>query len=216
MKGLFNMSTIVGFAAMVILPYLLGSVNSSILIGKLFGINDIRKHGSGNAGATNTLRTIGKRAALFTFAGDVLKGVLAVLMGWITNSILHIDMAGLAIIAGLFVVVGHIFPIFFRFKGGKGVATAIGMIFMLDFRIGLILVVLFAAALFLFRYVSLGAIVGVVAYPILVMVFHPSEGLFIITSFCVSALIIFMHRSNIVRIAKGTENRITSKKKTDG
>ncbi len=190
-----------------VIAYLLGSINSSILTGKLFGIKDIREHGSGNAGATNTLRTLGKRAAAVTLLGDVLKGVIAIIISRIIGDGVLCTYA-----AGLFVVLGHNFPVFFGFKGGKGILTSIAVIYMTDWRIGIILTVVSIGIMAVTKYVSLGSVVGAILFPVLVAVFHPGD--FVILTFAVilGLLAVIRHRANIKRLINGTENKLGTKK----
>jgi len=139
-----------------LIAYLLGSINTSILVSKLFGVKDIRKEGSGNAGATNTLRIVGKKAAIFVVIGDALKGIIAVFVARFINNVVFGPQADYSTyFAAVMVVVGHVFPLYFGFKGGKGIMTSIAVIFVLDFKIALILVGIFALFILLFNYVYL-------------------------------------------------------------
>lgn len=198
--------------------YLLGSVNSSILIGHLFGVKDIREHGSGNAGATNVLRTIGKKAAALTFLFDVLKGVIAVLLAVLLNLALKEPQQYFLYLAGLFVVVGHIFPVFFKFKGGKGVATSFGVVIIMSILTGcpwlpLALFGIFFILVLLTRYVSLGSVLSVLSYPVFIIFLYTNDLFYIAYALLTAALVIFMHRKNIVRLCKGSESKIGEKKK---
>ena len=189
--------------------YLLGSVNTSIILSKLKG-KDIRKEGSGNAGATNTLRVMGKKAAAIVALFDALKGIIAVL---IARLLCGIEDAPLAVyLSALFVMLGHVYPIFFGFRGGKGVMTTIAVIFMLDWRIGLILFALCIAIMLITRYVSLGSCIGAALFPVLVAVFHTENTAFIIISVLIGALAIFKHRTNIARLVKGNESKLNFSK----
>lgn len=201
-------------ALCVLLSYLLGSINSAIILSKLKG-KDIRKEGSGNAGATNTLRVMGKKAAGLVALFDGLKGVIAILLSKLICVVLisgseYTDYC--VYLSALFVMLGHIYPLYFGFRGGKGVMTTIAVIFMLDWRIGLIL---FAACILIMlttKYVSLGSCIGAVAFPVLVAVFHKGETVFITIAVLIGALAVFKHRSNIVRLIKGTESKLNFKK----
>ncbi len=202
--------------------YLLGSLNASIIISNLKG-SDIRKHGSGNAGATNMLRTYGKKLAVAALLFDALKGVLAVLvanlllyrLGYRADSwYYHASRC----IAGLFVVLGHNFPVFFKFKGGKGIATSAAVIFMLDWRVGLIVFVSAIATMVITRYVSLGSCVGAVAFPTGVALFtflieKDYNWILFVTSLLMCFLAIGRHHTNIKRLLNGTESKLGSKKK---
>lgn len=196
------------------IPYLLGSVNFALVISKLFYHDDIRKYGSGNAGMTNMLRTYGKGAALATLLCDMLKAVVSVLLG---SFLLGTAFGGY--LAGAFCILGHIFPIFFKFKGGKGVATVAAMILTLDPLCFLILMIVFVLLVAATKYVSLGSVICMMLYPIITykLASNGSVGFPVLFSFLVAVLIIFMHRSNIARIRNHTENKISfSKKNKDG
>lgn len=191
------------------IPYLLGSVNFALVISKLFYHDDIRKYGSGNAGMTNMLRTYGKGAALATLLCDMLKSVVSVLLG---SFMLGTAFGGY--LAGTFCILGHIFPIFFKFKGGKGVATVAAMILTLDPLCFLILLIVFVLLVAATKYVSLGSTICMMLYPIITykLATHGSVGFPVLFSFLVAALIVFMHRSNIMRIKNHTENKISFSK----
>lgn len=185
--------------------YLLGSANSSIIVGRFYNV-DVRKHGSGNAGTTNTLRTLGKKAALFVLLGDILKGLLAYLVGYyITGSTLG------GMVGGTAAILGHIWPVYFGFKGGKGVLTSLAVLLMIDWPIALVLLGIFIIIVLLTRYVSLGSIVGATLFPVLSLVLGRSTET-VVFSALIAVLIIFMHRTNIKRLLKGTESKIGSKK----
>ncbi|MDD4495600.1 MAG: glycerol-3-phosphate 1-O-acyltransferase PlsY [Eubacteriales bacterium] len=191
---------IINLLISAVLGYLLGSLNASLIIGRFY-CTDVRKHGSGNAGMTNTLRTLGKKAALLVIVGDVLKGLLACYLGGIIAGY-NGTLAG-----GLFAVIGHNWPLYFRFKGGKGALTSIAVLFYLDWRIALIIVALFVVIVALTRYVSLGSIAGAIALPVLVVAFDKSTET-ILFSAIVTLLVIFQHRSNIGRLQAGNEKKL--------
>ncbi len=185
--------------------YLLGSANSSLIVGRFYGV-DVRKHGSGNAGTTNTLRTLGKKAAFFVLLGDLLKGFLAYLAGYyISGSALG------GMLCGTSAIIGHVWPVYFGFKGGKGVLTSLAVLLMIDWSIALMLLGIFIIIVLLTRYVSLGSIVGAALFPILSLILGRSVET-VVFSALIAVLIIFMHRSNIGRLLKGTESRLGSKK----
>ncbi len=190
----------------IIVPYLLGSVNFALVISKFFYRDDIRKYGSGNAGMTNMLRTYGKKAAAGTLLCDMLKAVISVLFG-----LLVFEYLG-AYIAGLFCVLGHMFPVFFKFKGGKGVATTAAMVLTINPLAFLILFILFIVIVATTKYVSLGSVICMMIYPILTYTLG-GAGFPTLFSFAVAATVIFMHRSNIVRLLNNTENKISFSKK---
>lgn len=203
--------------AAALLGYLLGSLNTSLIVGKFYG-TDVRKHGSGNAGTTNTLRILGKLPALIVVIGDVLKGILACLFGNLISG-----YPGM-LLGGFFAVIGHNWPLYFRFKGGKGALTSISVIFYVDWRIGLAVTAVFVIVFAASRYVSLGSIAGAAALPVSALILlmpHKPEGnngiLFLLFSMLLSALVIVRHRENIKRLLSGTEAKLgkSSGKKGD-
>ena len=195
------------------IAYLLGSLNTSIIISKLAG-SDIRNSGSGNAGATNTLRTMGKGAAAVVVLFDALKGIVAVLFAKYAPEIFRIEDpdATAMYLAALFVVLGHIYPLYFGFKGGKGIMTSIAVVFVLDWEIGVILLVTCLALMLLTGYVSFGSCVGAVLFPILVLMFHEGNTVFIAVSVIIGAVALIKHRTNIQRLMQGTESKLSFKK----
>ncbi len=193
-----------------IVAYLLGSINTSILVGKLFGMKDIREHGSGNAGATNTLRTLGKKAAALTVLGDAIKGILAIIAARIIG-----EGAICTYVAGICVVLGHNFPVFFGFKGGKGILTSTAVIFMTDWRIGIILTVISIGIMAISKYVSLGSIAGSVLFPVLIAIFYPGDMKILAFAIVLGILAIIRHKQNISRLLNGTENKLGAKKAGD-
>ncbi len=201
-----------------IIAYLIGSVNFSVIISKKTAGFDIREKGSGNAGSTNMLRSVGKKAALITLVCDILKGVVAILIAMLIGNIINAeDKAILVQIAGIAVVLGHTFPIFFGFKGGKGVATSLGILLMTNWQIGLICLVFALVLMALTRVVALGSCSAAVLYPVLTLFikenFIVTEGSgYFIYSIILATIILFNHRSNIQRMLNGTENKISIKK----
>ncbi|MBR3934118.1 MAG: glycerol-3-phosphate 1-O-acyltransferase PlsY [Clostridia bacterium] len=197
-----------------LVAYLLGSINSSIIVSKIFGEKDIRTKGSGNAGATNTLRVVGAKAAIFVVIGDALKGVLAILAARLISYHLFSiqNDAYNEYISAVAVVVGHVFPLYFGFKGGKGIMTAISVIFMLDWHIGLILVGVFALFIILFNYVSLSSCVSAFVYPFFVYYMHKGNTAFLISAVIVAIIAIAKHRTNICRLLNGTESKLFKSK----
>ncbi len=203
---------------LIILSYILGSISFSILISAVFGISDIRKHGSGNAGATNVLRTVGKKAAMLTFLCDVLKGVIPVVAAYF----LKVPFQAM-LLSAFAAITGHIFPVFFGFKGGKGVSTSFGAVISLSIITGtkwmlLTLICIWLVTVIITRYVSLGSVLVYGIYPILVITFFKSDFFRDYISFCAFAVAtavlgIFMHRKNIVRLIKGNESKIGQKAK---
>ena len=198
------MNTILLIILSAVIGYLLGSANSSLIVGIFFGV-DVRQHGSGNAGMTNVLRTIGKTAALLVLAGDVLKGVLSCLIG----SYLAGDIG--LIIGGTAAVIGHNWPVYFGFRGGKGALTSIAVVFMMDWKIALIILGIFLITVAATRFVSLGSILGSAAFPIISIIFEKSA-VFIAFAAVIGILAIARHHSNIGRLLKGTESKLGVKK----
>ena len=218
-----------------VVAYLIGSINTSIILSKSIYGSDIRTSGSGNAGATNMLRTHGKGIAIATLICDVLKGAVAVVLAiWADLWVLDIAksatltpyeslyiVGNLKYIAAIFVVLGHDFPIFFGFRGGKGVATSLGVALTLDWQIGLIIAVIALIIMATTRYVSLGSICAGALYPFVVFTyllatrFAELDGLlgYIGMSFVLGIRLILKHHSNIGKLLKGTESRLFEKKK---
>ena len=206
------------YIVMAIIAYAIGSINFSVIISKKVAGFDVREKGSGNAGSTNMLRTVGKKAAALTLVCDILKGVvsigIAVVLGGMvdnTNKELLVQIAGIA------VVIGHTFPIFFGFKGGKGVATSLGVLLMTNWQIGLICLVFALVLMALSKMVSLGSVGAAILFPVLVLFIHTnftvSEGSsYLIYSIILAVIVAFNHRSNIKRILNGTENKLSFKK----
>jgi acyl phosphate:glycerol-3-phosphate acyltransferase len=193
------------------LGYLLGSLNTSVIVGKIYG-TDITSQGSKSAGLTNTLRVLGKTAALFVLAGDVLKGVVACLIGLYLGVYVHSGQASDCIsllAAGAGAVIGHNWPVYFRFKGGKGALTAAAVMFMFNWVMALISLGLFVIVVASTRYVSLGTICASIFF--VALSFVPAFGstfYFQIFACLMAAIIIFRHRENIRRLLSGNENRL--------
>lgn len=213
------------FAAVILISYLLGSINASIVISKLKG-TDIRKYGSGNAGATNMLRTYGKTMAVLALVFDALKGILAVGAAAAFQKVLAqngIESSltdGLRYMGALFVVIGHNYPVFFGFKGGKGIATSGAVMFMLDWRAGLVVLIGAIAVMVITRYVSLGSMVGAVLYVAAPLFFNIAVDKklnywFIIVSVILAVLAVYRHKKNIVRLIHGTESKVGKSKKPE-
>lgn len=206
----------------VIMSYLLGSISSAVIISRLMGARDIREEGSGNAGATNMLRVHGKGAGALTLVCDVLKGVLAVGIAmlfeqWLEKAVPNSYFAGgLAYIAGVFVALGHDFPIFFGFHGGKGVATSLGAVLMINWQIAVIVLIAALAVMLISRYVSLGSISAAVIYPVLTLGFMLGKGDFniisLVSAIVMAVLLIAKHHANISRLRRGCESKLFSKK----
>ena len=210
-----------------IISYLIGCINTSLAITKILKIgNDIRSVGSGNAGFTNVLRTMGKKMAIFTFIGDFLKGILAV---WITSMIVTSSQAfqnnenlilSAKYISGMMCVIGHIYPCFFKFKGGKGVLTTWATMFLIDWQIAVVLITVFLITLWISKIVSLASIMAAISYPVSTFVicffgdYLVTKNLYdmffpTIVSLIVGALVIYKHKSNILRLLNGKEIKIS-------
>jgi len=194
--------------------YLLGSVNSAIIVSNLFGEN-IKKKGSGNAGLTNTLRVHGPKAAVIVLLGDILKGVAACLLGYYltagelgSDGPFNLDSPNLGLLlAGTACIFGHIFPVFFQFKGGKGVLTTATVVCMMDWRIGAILICAFIIILLITRYVSVSSVISAAGLPVVSLLLEkPLYSM--IYAIAIMLLIIIMHRHNIGRLINGTEPKL--------
>lgn len=199
--------------------YLLGSISFAIIVTRLTNKTDIRAHGSGNAGMTNVLRTAGKLPAALTLAGDLSKAVVAVLLGrLIAQYIAGVDPLFGAYIAGFFCIIGHIFPLYFHFKGGKGVLTAAGMVLIIDWRILLVCLAVFLVVLLINRRISLASICAAAALPVIALFVYLLSGASVleivfntIFSALIGCVIIIMHRDNIRRLLAHTEPKIGQK-----
>lgn len=206
----------VAYIVVAILSYLIGSINFSIIISKKVAGFDVREKGSGNAGTTNMLRTVGKKAALITLVCDILKGVISILLALLIGKIAkEANNSILVQIAGILVIIGHTFPIFFKFKGGKGVATAVGVLLTTNWQIGLICLIFGLVLIALTRMVSLGSITAAILFPILVLFIKTNyivEGNYFIYSLIIAVMIVFNHRENVKRLLSGTENKLSFKK----
>jgi glycerol-3-phosphate acyltransferase PlsY len=184
------------------LSYLLGSLSSAIIVCRIGGYPDPRSLGSGNPGATNVLRIAGRRAAALTLAGDLLKGLMPLALGhWLRMS------DGTLAVMGLAAFLGHLYPVFFGFRGGKGVATFIGVLYGLAWQAGLAFMGLWLAVAGLFRYSSLAALVAASLSPIAVALVHPSPP-YIVAVTAMAGVILWRHRSNIRNLMAGTERKI--------
>ena len=205
-----------------VIAYLIGSINFSILISKKMAGFDIREKGSGNAGTTNMLRTMGKGAALITLILDIFKGIvtiwIAIFYSFALYKLFNINLnsAILVQIAGIFVILGHTFPIYFGFKGGKGVATTLGILLVTNWHIGLICLVFALVLIAVTRMVSVGALAASILFPVLTIfsdqISFIKPGNYIIYSILIAIIVCFNHRSNIQRLLSGTENKISFKK----
>jgi acyl phosphate:glycerol-3-phosphate acyltransferase len=197
-------------AAFILIGYLIGSLSFAVIVSKALGLPDPHTYGSGNPGATNVLRTGNRLAALLTLVGDGVKGWFAVFLAQRFAWHFGVDDTGIAAVA-LAVFVGHLFPVFFRFKGGKGVATAAGVLFAIDWRIGLGTLVTWLVIAFFLRYSSLAALVAAAFAPFataLVLGFNAYAAAVLV----ISALLVWRHAENIRKLLAGTESRLGEKK----
>lgn len=209
------------YIIMLLIAYAIGSVNFSVIFSKKFAGFDVREKGSGNAGSTNMLRSVGKGAAALTLVCDILKGVVAISIAMLLGNMINETNKELLVqIAGIAVVIGHTFPIFFGFKGGKGVATSLGILLMTNWQIGLICLVFALVLMILTRMVSLGSCAAAVLFPVLTLFINENYtvladdkrgSVYFIYSVILAIIVLFNHRSNIKRILNGTENKLGSK-----
>jgi glycerol-3-phosphate acyltransferase PlsY len=197
-SGTFSMNPTT--IAWIIGAYLLGSIAFGILVSKLFKLPDPRTIGSGNIGATNVLRTGKKSAAIFTLLGDVLKGWLPVWLALQANLPIW-----LVAVIGLAVFFGHLFPIYYKFKGGKGVATALGIMLALSPLLGLAALATWIVIFMITRYSSLSAIIAAAFAPVFAWFLFPNNEAYIATVLIMSALLVWRHKSNITKLLAGTE-----------
>ena len=210
------------YIIMAIIAYCIGSVSFSVIFSKKFAGFDVREKGSGNAGSTNMLRSVGKKAAALTLVCDILKGVVAIVIAIILGNVVKdINRELLLQIAGVAVVLGHTFPVFFQFKGGKGVATSLGILLMSNWQIGLICLVFGIVLIALTRMVSLGSCAAAVLFPVLTLFINDhytvlTQGkqgnVYLVYSIILAIIVLYNHRSNIKRILNGTENKLSFKK----
>lgn len=199
-----------GIAILIILAYLIGSVPTAVWVSKgIYGI-DIREHGSGNAGATNTFRILGSKAGSAVMLGDMLKGFLAVKLSilsaftWTSEPFVNLQVG-----LGLAAVLGHIFPIWAEFRGGKGIATLFGMILSIQPLVAVSLVAVFMFMLYLTRYVSLSSICASIAFPLLILfIFREPETSYRVFAIATACLVVLTHYKNISRLINGNESKV--------
>ena len=197
------MSTVLRFFLAAVIAYLMGSISPSIIQGRMHGV-DIKKEGSGNAGTTNTLRVLGRKAALITLTVDIAKGVIAVLIG----NALGGEEAGY--LCALAVFCGHIWPCFFGFKGGKGVATAFGALLGVNWLLGVLALAIVALGVVTTMKMSVGSVLGAATFPVVCWFVEPG---FIVIGTIMAVIILVKHRSNIQRLIRGEEPKMSFKKK---
>jgi len=203
--------------AVIIASYLLGSIPTAVWVGKIFFGIDVRDHGSGNAGATNTIRVLGPGAGIPVFIIDVMKGFAAVELTYLIkdNFGTHNEyFAMFKVILSFIVVVGHVFPIFAGFRGGKGISTSLGVVLALFPYSAIVATVVFITMLIIFHYVSLGSITAAVIFPFVnIFIFDAREWAYLVFSIVISLFVIIMHRKNIKRLLSGEESKFFFKKK---
>jgi len=197
-----------------LIAYLLGSIPFSVWIGKTFYGIDVREHGSGNAGATNTLRVLGKKTGFIVLFLDSLKGFLAANV----VSVLDLDeslLLNYQMLFGMMAVIGHIYPIFAGFKGGKGIATLLGIVIAMSWKVSLVCMLCFVLTVWITRFISVGSMLTCILSPLFVLVIHGNEKVFIYFCIVVALMVVYTHKSNIKRLLNGTENKFTFKPKTN-
>lgn len=197
---------LVPIVATVVIGYLLGSISFSLVIGKVFEQIDVREHGSGNAGTTNALRVMGKKAAVAVLAGDILKCLVAVVAGKMLMPEFGMWIGGLAC------MLGHVFPVFFGFKGGKGVATGISMMVFVNPKAGFCALGVFLVVLLICRIVSVSSLSAFLTYPIFIFLFTGNL-IYTLIATAMFIFVFFLHRQNIGRLLRGEEKKISFKSK---
>ena len=201
------------YILVAIIAYFIGSISFSVIFSRKFAGFDVREKGSKNAGSTNVLRTVGTKVALLTLLCDILKGVIAIVVAIIAGKIwTNLNVEILKYLAGFFAILGHTFPIFFEFRGGKGVATALGVLITLNWKIGLICLIFALIIIAFTKMVSVGSILSAVLYPILTIFMGDTNFAATTISILIALLVIFNHRENLKRIKNGTENKLSFKK----
>ena len=208
----------VAYIVSAILAYAIGSIMFSVIVSRKLAGFDVREKGSKNAGSTNMLRTVGKKGAIITLICDILKGVIAILIAMLIAKIANITEPSkillMKYIAGFAVILGHTYPIFFEFRGGKGVATALGVLITLNWKIGLICLIFAVIIIAFTKMVSVGSISAAILYPILVLFIEDRKNFgVILISWLIAILVIFNHRTNIKRLKEGKENKISFSKR---
>ncbi len=200
----------------LLIGYLFGGVQSAILYGRFKGV-DIRTQGSGNAGTTNTIRVLGKKAGILVLLIDILKAIIAIWVAKLLFSSSHPDATILiAFYSGIGAVLGHSFPLFFHFKGGKGIATTAGTLIGIDYRLFLIAAALFLITFGITRIVSISSLIMTASIPIMIIIFYSGKGNIgieaMLLSLLVTGLTFYRHKANIKRLIEGNEAKLTSKK----
>ncbi len=198
------------YIIIIIIAYLLGNISTSYIVAKRLTGVDIRTQGSGNAGSTNVLRTLGKKAGAMTFLGDVLKGIMAVVVSQLIAKLAGVDVVTAGYIAVVGVVCGHNWPAFLGFRGGKGVATSLGAMIAVNPIIALICFGIFLLIAATTKYVSLASVFGISISPIIMIFVQNKKGIIVTLFLAIS--VIYTHRENLKRLIKGTERKIGQSK----
>lgn len=197
----------------ILSAYLIGSIPTAIWYGKLQHGIDIRNFGSGNAGATNTFRVLGKKAGFIVMGIDIFKGWAATSLVFLLNrngSVATDYIEVFQLLFGVAATVGHIFPVYEKFKGGKGIATLLGMLLSIQIEAALICMIVFFIVLILSKYVSLGSMISALAFPLMLLFiprFRPDHPIIIVFGFCIFLIVVITHKKNIVRLINGEENK---------
>lgn len=202
----------------VILSYLLGSIPSAVWIGKMMFAIDVREHGSGNAGASNTFRVLGKKAGFLVLLIDFFKGLASTGLMFLQYDIIAhtTEFRNYQMLLGLVAVLGHVYPIFAGFKGGKGIATLLGAVVGISWHVALLAAVVFILSVWITRYISVGSMLGCILSPLFVrLIYGPNETIFIYFCTLVALLVVYTHRSNIKRLREGTESKFSFSKKPE-
>ena len=194
---------LISILIVIVAGYLLGSISTGVVLSRLFAKTDIRSQGSGNAGTTNMLRVLGRKMALLTFIGDMLKGIIAVFIGkWLIGG----ELGGLLGVVGA--VLGHYYPLYFGFKGGKGIATSFGSLLFVFPVQALLAFAVFLILVAVTHYVSVGSIAAAITLPLLIVITHFQEPTLWIITVCIGASVVWRHRANIKRLMNHTENKL--------
>ena len=202
------MNQILSYTIAAVAGYLLGSISTGLIVAQTSSNVDLRKEGSKSTGATNVLRVLGKKPAAITFVGDFLKVLVAMVIGSL------LDKQYGAMIGGLTGIIGHNWPVYYQFKGGKGVASSVAVMLYVFPIPGLIALVSFFLVLFIWKYVSLGSMLMLVLFAAIVIAQNLNDWFICLWAVAIAALCIFRHRANIGRLIKGTENKLSMKRKT--
>ena len=203
---------IILIGGIILLAYLIGSIPTAVWVGKSFYGIDVRQHGSGNAGATNTFRVLGKKPGTIVMLVDIFKGWLATsLAGLLVNweAIAPEHLIQFKLLLGVVAVLGHIFPVYVGFKGGKGVATLMGMVLAVDFPVALLCLAIFVVVLLFTKYVSLSSMLAAIAFPLLLLLpmFRPEDPLLLAFGILIALMVVLTHKKNIDRLLRGVESK---------